>query len=64
MSKESKLLSVYLKQKQIRALKELMPQVFNGDKLNLNQLKSYLGSDGSPSKVGSTPQFFLAKQKF
>lgn len=45
MTKESKLLSNYLKQKQIRALKELMPQVFNGDKLNLYQLKSYLGSD-------------------
>lgn len=45
MSKESKLLTNYIKQKQLRELQELMPQVFDGDKLNFNKLKVCLGTD-------------------
>ena len=44
MTKNSKLLSSYLKQKQLNAIKELMPQMFDGDLLNLNKLKNYLDS--------------------
>jgi len=47
MTKDSKLLSAYLKQKQLSAIKELMPDMFDGDLLNINKLRSYLGSSMS-----------------
>ena len=45
MTKEKKLLSFYQKQKTIRELKNLLPEVFEEGKLDLLKLKSFLGSE-------------------
>lgn len=45
MTKEKKLLSFYQKQKTIKELKSLLPEVFEEGRLDLLKLKSFIGSD-------------------